>query len=108
MISLVQRVRSSTVADLMASRWAYEALSTNYFINNEYEKSFYQIEKVQAQADFKAAFLVEELKKINNQALENLKVNNNSGEQELVDDYKVISNNLTVDPYYLTDASLEL
>lgn len=96
------------VADLMASRWAYEALSTNYFINNEYEKSFYQIEKVQAQADFKAAFLVEELKKINNQALENLKVNNNSGEQELVDDYKVISNNLTVDPYYLTDASLEL
>jgi ABC-type multidrug transport system ATPase subunit len=51
------------VADLMVSRWAYEAMAVDQFKNNEYERPFYQYEKVQANADFKAAYLAEDLKR---------------------------------------------
>ena len=33
------------VADLMASRWAYEAIVVDQFRNNTYEKPYYDLEK---------------------------------------------------------------
>lgn len=51
------------IADMMASRWAYEALVVDQFINNKYEKPFYSYEKIESQADFHASFLVNELEK---------------------------------------------
>ncbi len=51
------------IADLMASRWAYEALVVDQFKNNKFEKPFYQFDKIESQADFRASFLVNELDK---------------------------------------------
>ncbi|HEX6224979.1 MAG TPA: ATP-binding cassette domain-containing protein [Chryseolinea sp.] len=51
------------LADMMASRWAYEALVVDQFVNNKYEKPFYTYEKIESQADFQASFLVNELEK---------------------------------------------
>lgn len=51
------------VADLMASRWAYEAMAVYQFRDNSYQKPFYNTEKIEMMADFKAAYLVEELRK---------------------------------------------
>ncbi len=51
------------IADMMASRWAYEALVVDQFVNNKYEKPFYKYEKIESQADFHASFLVNELEK---------------------------------------------
>ena len=48
---------------MMASRWAYEALVVDQFVNNKYEKPFYSYEKIESQADFHASFLVNELEK---------------------------------------------
>lgn len=50
------------VADLMASRWAYEALAVYQFKYNSYEKSFYIFEKVESQSDYKSSFFVDKLK----------------------------------------------
>lgn len=52
------------VADLMTSRWAFEAMAVYQFINNSYEKSFYQIDQEIAQAEFKSTFYVEKLKEL--------------------------------------------
>ena len=49
------------VADLMASRWAYEAIAVDQFMNNTYEKPYYDLEKIESQADFRSSFLVNEL-----------------------------------------------
>ncbi|MTI21335.1 ATP-binding cassette domain-containing protein, partial [Fulvivirga sp. RKSG066] len=54
------------VADMMASRWAYEAMAVYQFKNNPYQDPYYDFEKFESQADFKAAYLVEELKKYRN------------------------------------------
>lgn len=51
------------IADMMASRWAYEALVVDQFVNNKYEKPFYKYEKIESQADFHASFLFNELEK---------------------------------------------
>jgi len=49
------------IADLMVSRWAYEAMAVHQFVNNEYEKPFFQYEKAASVADYKSAFLADEL-----------------------------------------------
>ncbi len=49
------------VGDMMASRWAYEALAVYQFINNTYQTPYYSLEKIEAQASFKSAFLADEL-----------------------------------------------
>jgi ABC-type multidrug transport system ATPase subunit len=53
------------VADLMASRWAYEAMAVHQYTSNTFEKPIYFLEKVEAQSDFKATFLADELLKRN-------------------------------------------
>jgi ABC transport system ATP-binding/permease protein len=50
-------------ADLMASRWAYEAMAVYHFVNNTYQRPLYGVEKVKAQANFRSAFLAAELEK---------------------------------------------
>ena len=49
------------IADLMASRWAYEAIVVDQYRNNTYEKPYYDLEKIESQADFRSSFLVNEL-----------------------------------------------
>lgn len=51
------------VADLMASRWAYEAMAVFYFKNNSYELPFYALDKLRAQANYRSVYLADELAK---------------------------------------------
>ncbi len=51
------RGKVPVVADLMASRWAYEAMAVHQFKNNSYEYLYYDLELTEAEADFKAAYI---------------------------------------------------
>jgi len=53
------------VADVMTSRWAYEAMAVHQFKNNEYQKNYYDYERIESNADFKSAYLSDELRKRN-------------------------------------------
>jgi ABC transport system ATP-binding/permease protein len=66
------------VADLMVSRWAYEAMAVHQFKDNEYEAPFYAYQKEEAKADFKSAYLADELRRRNNFAFENIGSKNDS------------------------------
>ncbi|MCW5912524.1 MAG: ATP-binding cassette domain-containing protein [Cyclobacteriaceae bacterium] len=61
------------VADLMTSRWAYEAMAVHQFRNNNFEKPYYDYERAEAVADYKAAYLVDELRARNQYLLDFLK-----------------------------------
>lgn len=50
------------VADLMASRWAYEAMAVYQFKENDYEFLYYDLEKQEMDNDFKAAYVQPYLK----------------------------------------------
>ncbi len=45
------------VGELMASRWAFEALAVNQFKNNAYEKHFFDVNKVLSNAEYKGFWL---------------------------------------------------
>ena len=87
------------VADMMASRWAYEAMAVNQFKSNPYEEPYYEYEKFESQADFKAAYLVEELKEYQNYINDNYKSDNDSILQIVDKDFVVMRNEMAKDSY---------
>ncbi len=46
------------IGDIMASRWAYEALAVDQFVNNEYQKHFYTIEMQESNVTYDLQFHV--------------------------------------------------
>lgn len=49
------------VGEMMASRWAFEALAVNQFKKNNYEKKLYKYDKTISSADFKKTFWIGEM-----------------------------------------------
>jgi ABC-type multidrug transport system ATPase subunit len=49
------------IAEVMPTRWSYEALMVHQFKENEFEKNFYDYEKRISVNNFKAAYLIPEL-----------------------------------------------
>ena len=47
--------------EIIAARWAYEGLATYQFMNNEYQKTFYQWDKLKSTAGLKSNFHLKEL-----------------------------------------------
>ena len=60
-ISSVEKV--PFIAEIMPTKWSYEALMVNQFKNNKYEQHFYDLEKQVSQANFKTVYFLPELKK---------------------------------------------
>ena len=52
------------IAEIMPSRWAFEALAVNQFINNEYEKQFYTMRQLESAFNYKNVYYIPELKDI--------------------------------------------
>ena len=50
------------VGDIMASRWAYEALLVTQFTNNEFQKYYFAIEKQESNTKFNLLFVLPEAK----------------------------------------------
>ena len=60
--SFTSRTQVPVVGNIMASRWALEALMVNQFKNNRFEKVFFELDKDAANASFKSVYLIPELK----------------------------------------------
>lgn len=56
--SLTTKEHPPFIADLMPSRWAYEALAVSQFIDNQYEKYYYEIDKTDSEIAYKLNFLI--------------------------------------------------
>jgi energy-coupling factor transporter ATP-binding protein EcfA2 len=87
------------VADMMASRWAYEALAVYNFRNNTYEKPFYDYEKFESQADFKSSFLFDELTTRRKLIADNLGTTNDSLKAMMQLNLGILQDNIRKDTY---------
>ena len=56
--SLTNKEYPPIIADIMPSRWAYEALAVSHFTDNEYEKLYYSIDKLDSDISYKLNFLI--------------------------------------------------
>ncbi|MDW7693803.1 ATP-binding cassette domain-containing protein [Flammeovirgaceae bacterium SG7u.111] len=50
------------IADIITSRWAFEAISVSQFKDNEYEKDFYEYDRMKAEADYKRVYYIPALR----------------------------------------------
>ncbi len=85
------------VADMMASRWAYEAMAVYQFKNNAYEEPYYDLEKIEAQSDFRSSFLVDELEKRRKTISENLDEKSDSARGVLTNHLAIIQTSIQKD-----------
>ncbi len=82
------------VADMMASRWAYEAMAVHQFTSNDFEVHYFGYEQEEAKADFKTAYLTDELKKRNQFVVENFENSNDSIKKLVSYNLKILRDNL--------------
>lgn len=87
------------IADMMASRWAYEAMAVYQFKNNEYEAPYYNYERAEAEADFKSAFMADELQKRNRFVMENFDSKNDSLKKMAGANLAIIRDVLKAEPF---------
>lgn len=87
----------------MASRWAYEAMAVYQFKNNKYETLFYNEDQAKSQADFKASYLADELKKRNQFLLDNHNTSSDSIRRLVQYNLHIIASTLKFELLY-TDA----
>ncbi len=59
--SVTDKIHVPLVGDLMASRWAFEALAVEQFAGNNFQKHFFEYEQQNSDASFKASFLIPRL-----------------------------------------------
>lgn len=59
--SITKKVYVPLVGDIMASRWAFEALAVEQFNNNQFEKLFFEQEMIMSESYFRTAFLIPRL-----------------------------------------------
>lgn len=53
--------RVPVIGDMMASKWAYEAMIVTQFKENDYEKIFYKFDKTISNSDFKTIYYIPKL-----------------------------------------------
>jgi ABC-type multidrug transport system ATPase subunit len=61
--SLSNKIEPPFVADLMASRWGFEALAVVQFVENEYQQYFYSIEQEESNASYYANYYIPALER---------------------------------------------
>lgn len=59
--SIAKQSHVPLVGDIMASRWAYEAITVAQFKNNAYEKHFFEVEKAMSESSFQRSYLIPKL-----------------------------------------------
>jgi ABC-type multidrug transport system ATPase subunit len=82
--------KSPVIADIMVSRWAYEALAVTQFKNNKYEQNFFDIEQIESMSNYKQVYFIPELHKVINESVSLLN-NADSNSSEIL-----LANNMTL------------
>lgn len=95
--------RVPLIAEFMVTKWGYEGLVVRQFKDNEFHKHFYDIEKVERNADYKLVYYIPELEKIANENVEFL-AHKKEHESQLTDNIEVLYNSIFNELNYLAPA----
>ncbi|GAH49343.1 unnamed protein product, partial [marine sediment metagenome] len=87
--------KAPVIADIMTSRWAYEALSVTQFMKNEYEKKFYAVDKIKSMANYKLTYYIPELQQIFMETKELLENDSDSAKNILKQNIALLKNEIT-------------
>jgi ABC transport system ATP-binding/permease protein len=96
---LSNKAKVPVVADMMASRWAYEAMAVYQYKNNNYMAPYFNLEMDESQADFKASYITDQLQRKNNFIFENINSESDSVKRLVVLEINAIDKSLRRESY---------
>lgn len=82
------------MADLMTTRWGFEALAVEQFKNNPYQEPYYELEKTQSTAYYKYTYLIPELTSKLEKAANIYQTDKDSIKAILVKELAILRNNI--------------
>jgi ABC-type multidrug transport system ATPase subunit len=85
------------IADVIASRWAFEAIAVHQYKNNAYQSPYYELEKTQSVAYYKYTYLIPELLERLERSRFNAKTKDDSISRILANDLKIIREEINVE-----------
>ena len=97
--TISNRGKVPVIADMMASRWAYEAMATYQFKNNAFNLPAYHFEQQARMADFKSNFLVDKLNETLTFINNNIENTNDSTLRVIDKRLAVLKNEILKEPY---------
>jgi ABC transport system ATP-binding/permease protein len=86
--------KTPVIADMMPSKWAYEALMVNQFKNNKLSKEFFTIEQEESNADFKKVYYIPTLRERLQNITDNFDVKDKKADVE--SDIKLLFNEFSI------------
>lgn len=92
--------KTPLIADIMASRWAYEGLSVEQFKNNRFEKPFFDVDMELSQSNYKSAYWEPRMEEILYNAQINSKNTNDSTSIILANDILTLTNEINADAFF--------
>ncbi|BDX37321.1 hypothetical protein CYCD_06760 [Tenuifilaceae bacterium CYCD] len=93
--SLTRKVYVPVIADIMPSRWAYEAIAVEQFTDNKFERNLFNYEKAVSQSNFRSSFL---LPRLQAKLEESIRLNSteNPNNEQIAKHLRLIGNELDV------------
>lgn len=91
--SITLQDKVPVVGEMMASRWAYEALAVHQFKDNKFESQFYQLDKELKQVEFKKNFWLAELREKLSSAQNN--INKEDKQEKVANSLELLRNEIS-------------
>lgn len=100
--------RVPLIAEIMVSRWAYEGLMVNQFVNNKYERIYYDLDKQKSTANFKQVYYLPELEDCINENVELLEEEKNDSIIDIMKaNFALLKNEMTKESKRLPEYAFE-
>lgn len=88
------KAHTPLVADIMTTRWAYEALSVSQFKDNPFQSCYYETDRLESIASYQQAYHIPELKSIVRESREILEGNRQLEGDRLVENLNLLRNEI--------------
>lgn len=95
------------IGQIMASRWSFEALAVNQFMENEYQKLFYDFDQQMSESNFKKNFWIPALKAKIGTIKNWLKDKSKSTDEEIANDLSTLRNELNKENELFEDLTFD-
>ncbi len=95
------------IAEVMASKWIYEALLVKQFKDNEFQKVLYDVEKEESNANFKQVYFIPELLEISKYCYDNIGTENDSARTILEQNLSLLRKEIKGDKFRSKSINVE-
>jgi len=99
--SLSERGKVPALADVMASRWAYEGIAVQQYQGNKFESPIFEYEMQESQNNFKVAYWIPKMQELITASADLIGQKDDSSMQLLGGNLEILRNELVRDPYTL-------